>query len=235
MKKLLAVICLLCILPIYAADKDKYGIPLCKNSTDYNCRVQNNKDGLYWYQVIEQYYADNGKRFDNRIETIGCEYPYQSYEKLCYDYRIETIEQAKAKEQEELEQIRLEQEKWDKILGVKKESDKKEVINPSQKFIDNNKIKPTKPYTNQEQNLQWQLDPCLRNPLACIENAFIIAGGPDGWWGKETAKRGYIDAVGNEKLYNEIFYFYAIKYRERWKNGYYIEANPILWQYGRPN
>lgn len=97
--------------------------------------------------------------------------------------------------------------------------------------INNNK-KPTRQFTTQEKNFQYGQDFCLNNTLECIEDAYAFAIS-----GEYSQKlfNGQLDIAGQQKLYNEIFWFYTTTYRQRWKNGYYIEANPYLWQYGRPN
>lgn len=95
----------------------------------------------------------------------------------------------------------------------------------------NNNI-PTRQYTVQEKNLQWATDICLRDVVSCTNTAYSIA--KSGEYGQKLFN-GKVDIVGEQTLYNNIFYFYAVKYRERWERGYYIPANPVLWNFGIPN
>lgn len=233
MKNLLLILILLS-LPVYATNFDKYGIPYCKSKQEYNCRVKNNsQDNLIWYQVIEQRWNDNGTELINDIIKKGFELPYQSYNQLCYDYKVKTTKEANNEIEEELKLRKKEQEEYENKKQEVIIKNKQQPINDYlTKFTINNNKKPARQFTTQEKNFQYGQDFCLNNTLKCIEDAyaFAISGG----YGQKLFN-GQLDIAGQQKLYNEIFWFYTITYRQRWKNGYYVEANPCLWQYGRPN
>ena len=252
MKKLLVLIILFSTLPVYAIEKDKYGIPYCKSEQDYNCRIKK-LDKAYWYQVVEQRWTKDGKDLINKVRQIGLNIPYQNYEALCYEYKQQTLEEALKEKEEFLKRRQKEVEEDERKLKedelrkqrlieeskkYEKESIKKCLKEEKQKnddliakFIAANNKKPTVPYSIYDRNLQYYKDFCLSDVLACVNNAYsnVLA--------REFQKNGNrpLNAITEQQLYNEVFNFYAITYRQRWQKGYYIEASPLLWGIKKPN
>ena len=113
MKKLL-LISILLSLPVFAADVDQYGIPYCQTKQDYNCHIKDDfKDGYNWYQVREQRWTNNGTELKNFVVEMGFEFPYQSYEKLCYDFKVKTQEEIEQEYEEEIKEAQKQQQKYE--------------------------------------------------------------------------------------------------------------------------
>lgn len=119
MKNLL-LISILLSLPVYATDFDEYGIPYCQSKQSFNCHVKNyTENNLSWYQVREQRWINNGNQLSVEVIKLGFEHPYQNYNKLCEDFKIQTIEEIENDWNIELQQRKIEQKEYEK--STKKE------------------------------------------------------------------------------------------------------------------